>query len=77
VRESIPDRLTKRPGSKEQERSNMRLIKIVLLSLAALLVVAASANAEIIRLETTYSSTALDVNDTVNIDVYLDCECAG
>lgn len=55
----------------------MRLIKIVLLSLAALLVVATSANAEIIRLDTTYAGTALNVSDTVNIDVYLDCECAG
>jgi hypothetical protein len=77
MRESKPSLDTRLPASKEQERSNMRLIKIVLLSLTALLVTAAAANADIIRLDTAYDGSPLALNDTFSVDVYLDCECAG
>lgn len=55
----------------------MRLSKIVLLALTATLMTAGMAAADIIRTDTTYDGSPLDMSDTLAIDVYLDCECVG
>lgn len=55
----------------------MRLLTINLLAVAALFLSASVASADIIRLDTTYGGEVKGVSDTVSVDVYLDCECAG
>jgi hypothetical protein len=57
----------------------MRLLTINVLAAVVLFFGASIASADILRLDTTYGSSTqvLGLSDTLNVDVYLDCECVG
>jgi hypothetical protein len=57
----------------------MRISMINFLTVIALFFSASIASADILRLDTTFASSSdfLGLSETINVDVYLDCECAG